>query len=61
MLHHAVREGVHVQNGDAEQFRGILRLGEVAEFDKSHDIATVCAPGVIGLAPVDPGFEDAGY
>jgi hypothetical protein len=59
VLHQAVLEGVHVENIDAEQFRGILRLDQVADFDKGHNIVTVCAPRVLGFASVDPGLEGA--
>jgi hypothetical protein len=53
-----VFEGLHVENGDPQQLRGIVRLGKPAELDKGHDIATVSAAHVIGFAPVDPGLED---
>jgi hypothetical protein len=61
VLHHVVLESLDSENGDAQQLGGILRLGPAAELNKGHDIATISTPRVLGLAPVDPGFEDACY
>ena len=35
-------EGLDIEDGDTQELCRILRPGKLAEFDKGHDIATMC-------------------
>jgi hypothetical protein len=58
VLCHRILEGLHIEDGGAQQLRRVVRPSPAAKFDKGHHIATVSASGMAGFAAVDPSLKD---